>query len=119
MRQIFSPARTPARASPAAYRPLWRQSRSYVTVSPYRWKYGRSGVAAARRRIISVSVSASRGSWVITQLPWPSRTGVERGRRRAVFTVSQVHQLHRVAGLLRFEQAAHVVESVHELAAHP
>src|SRR6266850_8183046 len=62
MRQTLSPAPTPARASPAAYRPLWAHRRPYVTVSSNNRKYCWSGERAARRRIISVSVAAARTS---------------------------------------------------------
>src|SRR2546427_9034236 len=66
MRQTLSPAPTPARASPAAYRALCVHSRPYVTVSSKSWKYCWSGESAARRRIISVRVEAPlTSSWTI------------------------------------------------------
>src|SRR2546425_7565854 len=66
MRQTLSPAPTPARASPAAYRALCVHSCPYVTVSSKSWKYCWSGESAARRRIISVRVEAPlTSSWTI------------------------------------------------------
>src|SRR5260370_9759485 len=124
MRQTLSPAPTPARASPAAWRALCSQRRRYVTVSPYRWKYGASGVSAARRRISSVSVVAAFTSSAVIVVvlefggdPPALRPRAERGRGRVGVAVSQIDDPDGVAGLLAAQHGPEVVEAVHRGAA--
>src|SRR5213594_1865386 len=133
MRQTLSPAPTPARASPAAYRALCVHSRPYVTVSSKSWKYCWSGESAARRRIISVRVEASlTSSWTIRDSsivvggrppdpPPPTPPNERRGlvnpsaegrQRRVCFAVSQIEHRDDVPGPAGADQASKIFEPV-------
>src|SRR6266545_3047857 len=130
MRQTLSPAPTPARASPAAYRALCAHSRPYVTVSSKSWKYCWSGESAARRRIISVRVVAPlTSSWTIRDSsivmgaptcppPPPNERrglvnpGAERCQRRVRFAVSQIEHRDDVPGPAGADHASKILEPV-------
>src|SRR5260370_4113932 len=120
MRQTLSPAPTPGRASPAAWRALCSQRRRYVTVSPYRWKYGASGVSAARRRISSVSVVAAFTSSAVIVVvlefggdPPALRPRAERGRGRVGVAVSQIDDPAAAPALLAAQHGPDAVAAVH------
>src|SRR5438045_844260 len=85
--------------------------RPYVTVSPYRWKYAASGVAAARRRITSVSVVAVSGSRSAIRLLVASGCGIERRGHGAALAVADVDDVDALADAALAERGAQVVEA--------